>query len=384
MALLPLLTAASFAVGSTHAAYNVVRDYSGSSFFDGWNYYGSYDNLTNGHTMYLAQDAAGVDKLAYINDAGNAIVKVDDFSEVVWDNKRNSIRLESKDVYDIGSLWVIDAVHLPFGCSVWPAFWTKGATDWPRTGEIDIIEYVNLMSFNQVALHTLPGCVQSPEVTQDTTGTLQTGKTAEADCSIEKGTGGCIVQETKEGSNGAAFGEGGGGVWATQFVKEGVFIWFWPRAQVPASIKESTATSALDIKDFGPPTAAYPVSSCDVEKLFTPQQLVLNIALCGDWADAPGVYNTSGLCTGLCYDNNVMGNGSNYANAYFEIPFIKAYLDESIPLPSSTGGSETTGAQGPGKTNTNPDVGEESGAVRLARSSVVGVVWLAVVAAVVL
>lgn len=79
-----------------------------------------------------------------------------------------------------------------------------------------------------------------------------------------------------------------------------------------------------------------------------------------------------------------MGNGSNYANAYFEIPFIRAYLDESIPLPSSTGGSETTGAQGPGKTNTNPDVGEESGAVRLARSSVVGVVWLAVVAAVVL
>jgi len=33
------------------ATYNLVVDYSGQSFFDGWSYYGSYDNLTNGPSL---------------------------------------------------------------------------------------------------------------------------------------------------------------------------------------------------------------------------------------------------------------------------------------------------------------------------------------------
>lgn len=32
----------------SYAAYNLVRDHSGSNFFSGWDYYGTYDNLTNG------------------------------------------------------------------------------------------------------------------------------------------------------------------------------------------------------------------------------------------------------------------------------------------------------------------------------------------------
>jgi hypothetical protein len=32
----------------TGNGYDVVRDYSGSTFFDGWDFYGSYDNLTLG------------------------------------------------------------------------------------------------------------------------------------------------------------------------------------------------------------------------------------------------------------------------------------------------------------------------------------------------
>lgn len=32
-------------------AYDIVRDYSGASFFDGWDFYGSWDNLTNGKSI---------------------------------------------------------------------------------------------------------------------------------------------------------------------------------------------------------------------------------------------------------------------------------------------------------------------------------------------
>ncbi|TFK99285.1 concanavalin A-like lectin/glucanase domain-containing protein [Pterulicium gracile] len=340
--LLPL----SLAVGSARAVYSIAQDYSGNTFFDHWEYYGNYDNLTNGHTQYLASNHTDVSKLTYINDAGNAIIKVDDFSEVPWNYKRNSIRLESKASYDIGSLWIIDAVHIPYGCSVWPAFWTKGGQDWPDTGEIDIIEYVNLMSFNQVALHTVTGCVQSPDVL---TSNAQTGRSREMDCSLGKGPGGCVVEETKPNSNAAAFAQHGGGVFATQFEASGIFIWFWPRAQVPNSIRQSTSTSPLDIADFGPPTAAYPSSTCDIERFFSAQQLVLNIAICGDWADAPFVYNSSG-CPGLCYDDNVIGDGSNYASAYWEIPFLRAYTNSDVESTSSALPSSTF----PAPSSTNP------------------------------
>ena len=32
----------------TTLGYNLLRDYSGSTFFDGWDFYGAPDNLTNG------------------------------------------------------------------------------------------------------------------------------------------------------------------------------------------------------------------------------------------------------------------------------------------------------------------------------------------------
>ena len=35
---------------STTLGYNIIRDYSGSTFFDGWDFYGAPDNLTLGMT----------------------------------------------------------------------------------------------------------------------------------------------------------------------------------------------------------------------------------------------------------------------------------------------------------------------------------------------
>lgn len=33
------------------SSYDIVREYSGSSFFDAWTYYGQYDNLTLGASL---------------------------------------------------------------------------------------------------------------------------------------------------------------------------------------------------------------------------------------------------------------------------------------------------------------------------------------------
>ncbi|KAG6876119.1 hypothetical protein C0992_000915, partial [Termitomyces sp. T32_za158] len=70
-----------------------------------------------------------------------------------------------------------------------------------------ILEGINLMDHNQMALHTLPGCMHL-------TPSNQMGVSGEPDCS--KPTG-CIVAETRPNSYQAGFAAAGGGVFATQF-----------------------------------------------------------------------------------------------------------------------------------------------------------------------
>lgn len=65
--------------------------------------------------MSASQGAS--DKLAYVNDAGHAIMKVDNTSQVSFNDNRNSVRITTNDRYAVGSLWLVDMVHVPFG--VW-------------------------------------------------------------------------------------------------------------------------------------------------------------------------------------------------------------------------------------------------------------------------
>ncbi|KDQ55967.1 glycoside hydrolase family 16 protein [Jaapia argillacea MUCL 33604] len=343
---LTLLLASSF---SATTAYNLVRDYSGQNFFSGWNFYGNYDNLTSGDVIFVNQTNATADHLAYVNSAGHAIIKVDNTTNVPYNYKRNSVRIETQDYFPVGSVWIIDLLHLPYGCSVWPAFWTSGQT-WPQQGEIDIIEGVNLMTYNQMALHTTAGCTK-------TTPADQTGTSTQVDCSTGQG---CTVAETKPNSFGAAFAQAGGGVWATQFESSGIYIWFWSRANVPASINASS--NSVDPSTWGNPSAAYPSTSCSMAQFFGAQQLIVDITLCGDWAGLNSTYHATCNPNGICYNDNVMGPGSpTYDNAYFEIDYIRAYATGAAstgiigPTPS-TSSSSTKSGSAPGTTSTSVGV----------------------------
>ncbi|PSR76179.1 hypothetical protein PHLCEN_2v8602 [Hermanssonia centrifuga] len=152
--------------------------------------------------------------LASVNEAGHAIMKVDNTTNIPsmpLNQKRNSVRITSQDFYDYGSLWIIDLLHIPYGCSVWPAFWAKGSL-WPNDGEIDIIEAINNMDHNQMALHTTTGCLHNASIPQ-------LGANTNLDC----GTGaGCVVAETQPNSYNSGFAAAGGGVWATQFDVSGI------------------------------------------------------------------------------------------------------------------------------------------------------------------
>ncbi|KAE9387848.1 glycoside hydrolase family 16 protein [Gymnopus androsaceus JB14] len=305
-------------------AYDLVREYSGITFFDNWDFYGFRDNLTLGNVYWLDEPDAFSQSLAYVNGAGNAVIKVDDTHTVQNPQNRNSVRITTQDWYAVGSLWIIDLVHMPFGCSVWPAFWTLGSGTWPNGGEIDIIEGINQMPSNQYALHSTPGCYHN------STPPNQIGETLTTDCSSAAG---CTVGELQPNSYGSGFAAMGGGVFATQFR-------CYRRPNVPASINQSTSTSAIDISQWGPPSASYLASGqCNITEFFTPQQLVLDITLCGEWAGLPQFYlpacGSQGP-TGICYNDSVVGSGSNYDEAYFEVAYIRAYTTGgAVPTPTA-------------------------------------------------
>ena len=71
---------------------------------------------------------------------------------------RDSVRIESKKSYTKG-LFIVDVKHMPGGvCGTWPAFWSLGSGEWPKNGEIDIIEGVNTNNVNKYVLHTDTNC----------------------------------------------------------------------------------------------------------------------------------------------------------------------------------------------------------------------------------
>lgn len=72
------------------------------------------------------------------------------------------------------------------------------------------------------------------------------------------------------------------------------------------------------------------------------------------------MYNSAGnpqifaeTCTGVCYDDYVIGPPSTYNNAYFEIKSIHAFHDPRYPLVSvntTTNNATTVHVQDPGPT----------------------------------
>ncbi|KZT68901.1 glycoside hydrolase family 16 protein [Daedalea quercina L-15889] len=333
----PALFVTLISLAGAALGFELIHDYSGDHFFQGWDYYGKWDNLTLGNVTYLTQEAAVEQKLTYINTAGNAIIKVDNFTTVANGERRNSIRLTSQEFYDFGTVWVVDATHLPYGCSVWPAFWST-APNWPDGGEIDIIEGINNQASNQWAIHTTQGCYHTQAPAD------QAGFNIDTDCSTASG---CTVGTDAPNTYMSGFAAAGGGVYATQFDTTGIFMWFWTRDQVPEDLTSNATT--LDVSTWGDPIASFPSDQeCNVTQFFTPQQLIFDITLCGVWAGVPSIYNAQCPNAGPnndCYLDDVVGDGSNYDEAYFEVSYVRTYATgTALAAAQSASATSTTSA----------------------------------------
>ncbi|EGN98170.1 glycoside hydrolase family 16 protein, partial [Serpula lacrymans var. lacrymans S7.3] len=309
------------------ATYNAVKEYSGSTFFNDWTFYNNYDNLTNGDAIFVSASEGASDQLAYVDSSTlHAIIKVDNTTTVPYNQKRNTVRITSNDSFAIGSVWVADMYHVPYGCSVWPAWWSQ-APSWPAGGEIDTFEGVNMMTMNQMSLHTETGCMVE---NQNQTSTLIQSTNCSASAN---GNQGCIVQDPSGSSYGAGFAGVGGGAFVTEMAESGINIWFFPRSQIPSSLTSNAST--IDTSTFGTAVGNWPSGGCNTTEFFQPQQLIFDITLCG--AGSPATFNAT--CTGVCYNDYVIGPASNYNEAYFEIGYVRVFGTEGADTVISPSGS---------------------------------------------
>ncbi|KAB8303180.1 hypothetical protein EYC80_004627 [Monilinia laxa] len=298
--------------------YSLKDTYSGTDFFDNFDYFNTFDP-TNGFVHYVDSEVAAQYNLTYASSS-RSVVRVD--TSVTADSHPNastgrfSVRISSKKQYADG-LFIFDVVHTPIGCGTWPALWLTDADNWPKNGEIDVMEAVNVVSStkNQMTLHTSSGC--SMDVKRK-----ETGRAIQSSCvNSTNANAGCGVHGHSD-SYGAGFNSAGGGVMAMELRTAGIRIWQFGRDAIPSDI----SSGSPDPSTWSEATADFPNTDCDIDSHFKNQSIVVNIDLCGDWAGDQKLYDID--CPGTCTDF-VANNATAFKDAYWEFNHFTVYQASS-------------------------------------------------------
>ncbi|KAI0932227.1 hypothetical protein AcW1_000592 [Taiwanofungus camphoratus] len=310
--------------------------YQGQTFFDRFDFYTGPDP-TNGMVNYTDQNTAFADGLAYVTDDNIVVMKGDNTTWLASGQYRNSVRISSQAQYNTG-LFILDVDMAPWGCAVWPAWWTVGAGQWPYTGEIDIIEGVHDNEHNQVTWHTGPGCDLTLPPKANFTGTVvETNGQPNLDCDgDDNSNAGCGVVEWSRASYGPTFDSQGGGVFAMRWDETGIAVWSFYRAAVPQDVVNGQPTPST----WGAPVAALDPSGCNPLTNFVNHSIIFDITFCGDWAG--NSYATSG-CPGTCTER-LMDPG-NFVNASWKINTLVVYKKQTLDAARNSGTCTRSGLQ---------------------------------------
>ena len=374
-----LLLSTASTVSSTAMQYAATATHSGSSFWDGFTFFTGTDpnsdpsqsspSLSN----FVGQSEATQAGILGTRWGGRAYASVDNATAV--SSTRSSLRFHSNVAYDSG-LFVLNLTHMPYGCSLWPAFWFLGSMGqsqpWPYHGEIDVIEGINQYNFASTSIHT----TNSPGCTMNSPGQGQTGSwdTTNGDTpnncytNYASNMQGCKVMygplpasNATAKSYGSQFNANGGGVYAIEIASGGIKVWFFPRGD------PSTPTDLLSPSDGGlgsthpdplswvEPYAYFPFGSSCQSSNFATLRIIFDITVCGSWAggsfgnwvptgvascaDKDGVCSAAGISTtgGGCCAQYARTQPRAFDEAYWLIDSLVVYeLREASPSPPPT------------------------------------------------
>ncbi|KAG8957680.1 hypothetical protein FRC00_003644 [Tulasnella sp. 408] len=296
-------------------AYKLSDSFVGPSWLTGFDHM-AIEDPTHGRVNYTDQAFAIAQNLTFVSK-DTIVMRADSWTTLDPSGPgRNSVRIQSKKQYTTNVV-VMDTRHMPEGCATWPAFWTTLVDNWPANGEIDIIEGVNDVSPNQSTLHTTSNCTMSA------TTMTQTGNLVTTDCNWEVNyNSGCGVQVDKSPSYGPPFNAAGGGWYAMERTSTHISLWFWSRndASVPAEVKNGSG--AVSPATWGTPYANFVNNSCDFGSHFGPENIIINLTLCGDWAGNSAIYPST--CPQTCVDH-VNNDPASFKDAYWDIASLRVY-----------------------------------------------------------
>ncbi|KAI2629018.1 glycoside hydrolase family 16 protein [Xylaria nigripes] len=292
---------------TTPNIYTMQESYDVSNFFDSFEFFSGLDPTT-GYVQYADAVAANTTGLA--GYANNGVYLGVDYKTTNPAGGRASVRLSSKKSFTHG-LIIADIAHQPASvCGSWPAFWTFGPS-WPTSGEIDIIEGVNLQSNSSITLHTSSGCSFSSD------------SFASGDCSAPgSGTVGCGNPTHNPQTFGDGFNEIGGGVYALHWTSDAIQIFFFPRTStVPVDIEAGRP----DPSSWGKPISSFSGGSCDIDSHFMNHNIVFDTTFCGQWAGK--VWASDPVCSAKAptCEEFVGNNPSAFQNSYWLINSIKVF-----------------------------------------------------------
>ncbi|KAM7218410.1 Concanavalin A-like lectin/glucanase domain containing protein [Rhypophila decipiens] len=310
------------------AAYTLRRNHAGNNFTSAFEFRQASDyefgDPTRGFVNYVNEATARSKGLVKV--VNNQVYLGADFSTKVATTAqgRDSIRLEAKEAFTNGLL-IADIAHMPGSvCGIWPAFWTFNFDENPY-GEIDIIEGVSNQPRNVVSFHTCGTCSFS-----------FTDQERPTSCNLGNEANGCADDDNANmnywgcgdtapaNSFGTPFNNVQGGVYATEITNTFVKIWFFPRANIPADIKNGNPNPANWPAPFI--NAQQSQKGCDVKKYFKNQKVIINTDFCGsnisqeDWDRDTTCKAKAATCAAY-----VGGNPAAFSEAYWLFNSLKLY-----------------------------------------------------------
>lgn len=264
--------------------------------------------------------------------------------------------------------------------------WTVGDT-WPTDGEVDMLESWNMDSHNKPAYHmgnpglfgqcTLDGAGQSAVVrtkncdngfedvprqwaNQGCVGNDLAGPHASRDGGVCKSSTDPFFSLSFYFSLCRPTAAAGLSFWlqldAMEWTEDFIKVYSWRNGAAPSNI----GSDAPDTSGWGIPTMHLKSSSCNIDKVFRNQRLIVNIALCGNpVADSPGPWDQCKAVTKSTCADYVRYNPSAFDNVYFKIKDIRIFGQN--PPKSTTASTTSTTSTISTKTPTTSNESTTSG-----------------------
>lgn len=304
--------------------YQVFEVQEGEKFWDHYDFYVGPDSEgSNGYINYISKEKAfelGIanvtvetvkEKTNFFNSIKEQIPHIYMASSPTAEGPRDSIRLEGKSRFEYG-LFIMDLSHMPAGCGTWPAFWLTAESNWPNSGEIDILEGVNYQTHARTALHTSDQCVMddipwgvhnggfdlASGIPDAVTGvpdkTVRESNNCYAYAPHQWLNQGCVLVNNKTGTIGEPFNAGGGGIYALEWDPANRHIRSWvfnPHSDIPNNLKNALKAVRSGDEDgvvpdpnsWGLPFGYFPIgrgTHCSINH-FTNMRIVINLTFCG-------------------------------------------------------------------------------------------------------